>query len=243
MMDREALITRSILNDMSGGVMTVDPDGCIGTFNPAASAILGIAGERAVGQPLAEVLLADEGMEDFMQAILDAVYGGEVNQQRVVRVTRDGAKKSLALTTSYLRVTEPGREENLGVIVIINDITEIRELQQAELRLAESLKEQHSELQDAYRKIEENNQILASTMQRARVATISTLCLFLVAGAFAWDISGSPAPAQPVAVPESAGDAATLVVRPQPVVQTISLPGKLEPREEVHITSPISGKV
>ena len=243
MMDRETLITRSILNDMSSGVMTVDPDGRIGTFNPAASVILGIAGERALGHLLAEVLLVDEGMEDFMQAILDAVYGAEVNQQRVVRITVNGAEKSLALTTSYLRIAEQGRQENLGVIVILNDITQLRELQQAELRLAESLKKQHAELQDAYRKIEENNQVLASTMQRARVATISTACLFLVAGAFAWDISGSPQPARPAAEPVGSREAATLVLRPQPVRKTISLPGMLEPRQEVHITSPISGAV
>ena len=223
--------------------MTVDPDGRIGTFNPAASEILGIAGETATGQSLAEVFLADEEMGDFMQAILDAVYGSGANQQRVVRISRDGSERSLALTTSYLRVSEDGREESLGVIVIINDVTEIRELQQAELRLAESLKLQHAELQDAYRKIEENNHILASTMQRARIAVFSTLGLFLVVGALAWDTSRGPDPGEPVPTAASARDAATRVVRPQRVTKTISLPGQIVPRREVHIASPITGTV
>ena len=243
-MDREAIITRSILHDMSGGVMTVAPDGEIGTFNPAASEILGIPVEEAAGHSLAEVFLAQEEMEEFMQAILDAVYGADVNQQRVVRISKQGSERSLALTTSYLRVAdESAGEENLGVIVLFNDITEIRELQQAELRLAESLKLQHAQLQDAYRKIEENNQILASTMQRARIATFSTLGLFLVVGAFAWDTSGPPEAVAPELVATAPQDSATLIVQPQPITTTISLPGQIVPRREVHIASPITGTV
>ena len=245
MMDQDSLINKNILANMNGGVITVDPTGRIMTFNPAAGRLLGLDGEEVEGKLMADVLLTMEGADELVQAILDAVYNAGESQQRVVEVPSNGTLRSLALTTSYLKEDRGGEVRELGVIALFNDITELRELREAELRLAESVKEQHAQLQDAYLQIEESNQTLASTMKRVRLAAFFIIGLFLLAGLLVWR-GDSPAPAVAGAASgrASAGGATTtVVVAPQRVASTISLSGQLAPWREVEITSPITGNV
>ena len=242
-MDRQSLINRSILDNMGSGVMTISPEGRILSLNRAAGEILSIDVGAAENSLLGEVLLQEEGLEGVMQAILNAVYEKTTVHQQVVAAKVGGERRSLTLTTSYLRVESSGQVEMLGVIAIINDITEVQVLRETEVRLAESLKAQHAELQDAYRKIEESNQILASTSQRARISTFSTIGLFLVVGVFALgtgDTAPAPGQAPSLTRPEAAS---TLIVRPERVRRSIPLAGALEPRETRHVASPVSAAI
>ncbi len=250
MMDREALIHKNVLDNMNDGVMTIDLEGRIMTFNPAASHMLGLVPEEVLGRVFGEIFLTMDGMDDFTQTIFDAVYEAAVGHQRVVRVPLGDTTRSLALTTSYLQVSQDGGIQRIGVIAVFSDITEIRELREAELQLTESIKAQHIELQEAYRKIEENNQTLASALKKVQVvrvvATVFVISLFLAAGLRSWDTNlQSAAPDMPT--PRAAAPAATalhtLVVEPQRVYSTILLSGRLAPRREVNIISPLAGKV
>ena len=248
-MDQDAVIYKNILDNMHGGVLTVGLDGHILTFNPGAARILGIARDEVVGQVFAQVFMAREGMDAFAQAIMDAIYEAEVEHQRVVEVQYGDKTVSLAMTTSYLQSVRDGEVRKIGVIAIFSDITEIRELRETELRLAETAKAQHAELQDAYRKIEENNHALASATKRERVATVFIIILFLVVGLSAWetdllsddpaDVDASTAMAEAVA----SEDFRTVVATPQRLTSTITLPGQLVPRQEVQVVSPIPGTV
>ena len=247
-MEQDSLIHKNILDNMSDGVMTVDLQGRIMAFNPAASQLLGLVRDEVLGQVFAEVFLTVEGMDDFSQTILDAVYNAAVGHRRNVEVRVGGAVHSLALTTSYLQAVESSGE-NRGVIAVFSDITQIKELQAAEVRLAEALKAQHAELQDAYRKLEDNNQSLAAALKKVQVVRVVAMLfiigLFAAAGLYTWNADLVPtvigaATARPT---PSAEAVRTVVVTPRPITSTISLSGSLAPRREVHVTSPITGKV
>ena len=246
-MDPDALIYKSILDNMNSGVMTLDSDGHVMTFNPAASRILGLSRDEVVGRPFAAVFMTLGGMDDFNQAILDAVYDVAINRQQVVEIRlNDTAPRSLALMASYLHVVQNGETRRIGVVALFNDITEVKELREAEVRLAESVKVQHAKLQDAYHKIEENNLALASAMKRGRIAAGAIISLFLALGLYAWDTNLSTADTRPSAsVPDAptTTDLRTVVVAPQRLSSTISLVGQLAPHRKVSVTSPISGTV
>lgn len=246
-MDRDAVIYKNVLDNMSGGVMTVGLDGRILTFNPAAARILGLARDEVLDHVLAEVLMAIEGLDAFFQALMDAVYEADVEHQRVVEVQHGDKTVSLAVTSSYLQSVRDGEVQRIGVIAIFNDITELKDLREAELRMAEKAKAQHAELQDAYRRIEENNQALRTATQRERVAALGVVVLFLAVGLYAWQTDPGPdfnEPSLPVAsetvVP---ADLRTVVVTPQRLTSTVILSGHLAPRREVQVTSPLTGTV
>ena len=245
-MDQDAAIYKNILDNMHGGVLTVSLDGRILTFNPGAARILGIARDEVVGQVFAQAFMSMEGMDAFAQAIMDAVYEAEVEHQRVVEVQYGDKTVSLAMTTSYLQSVRDGEVRKIGVIAIFSDITEIKALREAELRLAETTKVQHAQLQEAYRRIEENNHALASATKRERIAVVAIVVMFLGAGLYVWEtdpLRDSPGTSLPVSEASASADLRTVVVTPQRLASTITLSGQLVPRREVQVISPISGTV
>ncbi len=245
-MDQDAAIYKNILDNMHGGVLTVSLDGRILTFNPGAARILGIARDEVVGQVFAQAFMSMEGMDAFAQAIMDAVYEAEVEHQRVVEVQYGDKTVSLAMTTSYLQSVRDGEVRKIGVIAIFSDITEIKALREAELRLAETTKVQHTQLQEAYRRIEENNHALASATKRERIAVVAIVVMFLGAGLYVWEtdpLRDSPGTSLPVSEASASADLRTVVVTPQRLASTITLSGQLVPRREVQVISPISGTV
>lgn len=245
-MDQDVAIYKNILDNMHGGVLTVGLDGRILTFNPGAARILGVARDEVVGQVFAEVFMAREGMDAFAQTIMDAVYEAEVEHQRVIEVQYGDRTVSLAMTTSYLQSVRDGEVRKIGVIAIFSDITEIKALREAELRLAETTKTQHTQLQEAYRRIEDNNQALASATKRERMAVVAIVALFLVAGLIVWEtepLMDSPGASPSVSEASAAANVRTVVVTPQRLASTITVSGRLVPRREVQVVSPISGTV
>ncbi len=246
-MERDRIVADRILDDMSDGVMTINREGRIITFNRAAAAILGINGEEALGRSFAELFLLAEDNDDFNQTILDAIYESSASHNRMVSFTNQGGRLSLALTTTFLKADD-GSGENIGVITVFSDITELQQLQEAETRMAEELKSKHRELQAAYLKTEQGNEQLQSALKKVQIirntATAFTILLFLGIGLFVWNRTpgGFKSPAA-VTSATKPGAAVTVPVTPQPVSTSISLTGKLLPLQMVNLASPISGKV
>ena len=224
--------------------MSVYPDGRIMTFNPAASAFLGVAQEDAYGRTFAEVLLSREGLDEFNQALLDAVQEGDVGRQREVSALVDGEQRAFVLTTSYLR---DGAGDSLGIIAVFADVTETKSLRETEQRLARQLEAQNEELQTAYRDVEENNETLAAALRKVQVtriaATVFVIGVFLAIGLATWSVGEPTVEAGGPAVASAANDAATVVVEPRRLVATIALFGRVAPQREVHVASPADGKV
>lgn len=239
------LIYRNIVDNMSGGVITIDPGGAVLTFNAAAARLLALEADDVLGRLFAEVFLTEEGLEQFSEAIVAAVYEKEIGHQQTVEVDRGGTLRSLAMTTSYLQATRDGAARDAGVIALFNDITEIRELREAELRQAEAAKAQHAKLRDAYREIEAKNRTLDGVLRKVHVmrtaAAVVVATLFLAIGTYAWN-TGAPAP-EPVALPGPATNGDRYVVKPQRITSTLSLIGTLAPLREVSVTSPMTGTV
>lgn len=246
-MEHDPVIAARILGDMSDGVMTINREGRIITFNRAAAGILGIPRDEVVGRSFAELFLQAEENDDFNQTILDAVYEASASHNRVVPFTRHGITITLALTTTFLK-DDDGVEEQAGVIAVFSDITELQALQQAEARLTDELKDKHRELQQAYLQTEQSNEQLQTALKKVQVirtaATAFSILLFLGIGLFVWNRTPGGSLAPPAAVSATRpGAAAMVAVTPQPVSSGITLTGKLLPLQMVNLTSPISGKV
>ena len=248
------LLYRSVFDCQTDGVIAVGFDGVILLFNEAAGRILDLSPDNVLRRRFAEALLI-EGLDEFNEAIVDAISDRSVGERRTLSVDRDGKRRIVAATTSYLRNSSDASAHSLGVIVVFSDLTEIEELREAEARTAEMLRSQNAELQQAYRKIEESSATLKATMKKFQIARVATTCLvialFAAAGYYSWGLG--PAGSRPVpgyadggASPSAAGNGEaprTVVVRPRPLTASISLTGRLAPWRKIAVTSPISAKV
>ncbi|MBW1798043.1 MAG: PAS domain S-box protein [Deltaproteobacteria bacterium] len=249
-MEQKSIIYKNILENMSDGVMTIDLKGQIITFNPAAANILGLKEEDVLGKKFAQVFFEYEGNDDFNQAILDAIYESNVGHRAMVDFDTGEKIVSLALSTSFLQDRRGSDLEKVAVIAVFSDVTEVKKLRDAEIRLTEDLKAKHEELRDAYLKIEESNENLNAALKRVQVvrivATIFIIAIFLGTGLFMWNKKPAAKAKTMSRSFESAQDVTqlnTFAVQPRSVSSTISLPGILEPLKVVNVVSPLTGKV
>lgn len=249
-MEQESIIYKNILANMSDGVMTIDLKGQIITFNPAAANILGLKEEDVLGKKFAQVFFEYEGNDDFNQAILDAIYESNVGHMAMVDFDTGEKKVSLSLSTSFLQDRREGDLEKVAIIAVFSDVTEVKQLRDAEIRLTEDLKAKHEELRDAYLKIEESNENLNAALKRVQVvrivATIFIIAVFLGTGLFMWNKKPAAKARTMSRSLKSAQDVTqlnTFAVQPGSVSSTVSLPGILEPLKVVNVVSPLAGKV
>ena len=227
---------------MDDGVVTVDRRGLITSFNAAAGEILGIASESCPGRVFAEVFLVAEGLDQFTQTMLDAIDNSELGR-RTVEIDVRGKRRLLTVSASYLPDAGPadsgGHDADAGgVVAVFSDISE-------EIRLKETVESQYAELQQAYRGIDEANGELSDALRKAQVvrvvATAAVIVLCLGVGWYAWD-AGKPAEGS-VPRAATAGAPATFVVTLRRIVSEITVPGRLYPRLETDVQSPVDGSV
>ncbi len=251
---REAsgLIYRNILDNVASGVMSLDTDGIITSFNAAAESIFGLDSAAVVGSRFGEVFADKEGLDQFLDIIFEAVYDSTAVHQRVVEATLGGETRSLSVATTYLKEERDGEALWTGVIVMFNDISEIRELREKELRLAKEVEGQHAELRNAYRELEETNQKLGVASKKITTirvgAALAVPVLFVAIGLYFWDSrpdAGLPASGSDIAgtahgAPEQAR---SLVVEPGRISSTVAMTGQLAPKREVEVAAPMKGKV
>ena len=241
-------IHREVLDNLEDGVLVVGVGGRVQTLNPAAERILGLeAGDKA-GQSFTELFVLREGFDDFTQLLLDATARRSGLERRVIEVAGENGARALSVATSYLRRRGSGDAwEASAVIAVFSDITELRELRETELRLANEALEQHGRLQDAYREIEERNAALASALRKVRVVQglgmVLAVGLFLAAGFWtsqSLDLFDEFA-TEASEVPTGAGSRMT--VQPQRVSDSMSLRGTLAPWRVVAVRSPIDSVI
>ncbi|MDE6662442.1 MAG: response regulator [Lachnospiraceae bacterium] len=118
-----------IVRNMQEGVMVIGIDGKIAMLNPAAERILGMKPED-VGKSYMSVFLMQEQNDAFNEIILDTIYEKAKADQAPVDFVRDGVTISLLLTTSYLYI-----DGERAVVVVINDMTKLNELRDAQVAL------------------------------------------------------------------------------------------------------------
>lgn len=124
--DESGLIYKNILQNMRDGVMAINLDGKIITFNKAAALILGISKDQAEGTSFVKIFLNDARNDEFNDLILKAIYTSDITHQKEVKYHLGNRVKYLQINTTFLtRVEYPeGKEHKYGIVVVFSDITD-----------------------------------------------------------------------------------------------------------------------
>lgn len=140
-------VYRNIIENMNEGVLTLNLKGVITSFNPAAERILDLKKDDVEGKNYIEIFYGLAENDDFNQTVLDALYESSVTHNRVVSFyTEAKARKTLFITTSFLKSLDGGMAGRIGVIAVFNDITELLELRDA-VRTMERIKKLNEQLE------------------------------------------------------------------------------------------------
>ena len=248
MTDRDPDIYRTLLENLSDGVIVIGFDGAVRMANAAFGRMFGLDSDKAVGRSFGQIFIAFEGFDEFTQIVLDAVAERGDIARRVTRVQVGEEFRSLSVTTSCLMAGE----ERVAEIVVVSDITEVRELRETELRQAEVIETQLGELQGAYRDLEARNEALSAMTKRVRTvrgaAMLFVMVLFLAIGAWyvrPLDLFSTTAAlvAGPEADAADPGVLPAVTVHPREFQSTIALRGHLAPGRVAEIVSPIESHV
>jgi adenylate cyclase len=121
------MLHENILESMDNGVIALDFEGKIITFNAAASRILGIAAEDALGKYYPEVFFAYEGNDDFNDVLINVIDTRQTHMYQEVPFTRDEETVIPLGITSSLLHDDQGHE--YGVVSVFSDLTEIKKRQ------------------------------------------------------------------------------------------------------------------
>ena len=114
-------IYEKILTHMADGVISLDLDGRVVTFNPAAARLLDVPPDLPVGQPYAATFLAEGRFEQLNDLVLKAILEAEIVHSETVQIEAPGQLRHLNVSTSFLR---DGLSAPVGVIVVLSDVTE-----------------------------------------------------------------------------------------------------------------------
>jgi len=128
------VIVQNILESMSIGLIVVDAEGEIIATNPAASSILGYKQEVIRSKRWAELFLERQENEPFNQILIDVVMGERTGMhQDVPYWTPEGQRLQLSITSSFLH----DGQQIVGLVMLIDDITELYRLHQEEKQALE----------------------------------------------------------------------------------------------------------
>jgi PAS domain S-box-containing protein len=117
-----AAMTDDIVASSRDGIVTIDPQGRLTSFNPGAEAIFGLSAGQVVGKTVAEVFLPIEGMDDFTDCVLQAVRQPDREHVANISLERDHGTLHLSVRTVLLR--RKGSDERIGVLVMMSDESE-----------------------------------------------------------------------------------------------------------------------
>lgn len=245
------LIYKNVLDNVASGVMSIDTRGVVTTFNEAAAEICNMTAQAVVGHGFFEVFSQEKDADEFIDIIFTAVYDSSTVHQCVVEATLGGRKRSLSMATRFLEEERDGKTVRIGVVAMFNDISEIRELREKELRLAQEVETKHSELREAYLDLEETNRKLGKAARKMNVvrmtAATAVPVLFIAMGLYFWDTSPHVEQFAESGVPDATSvapeDLQTQVVEPQRLTSTITILGRLAPKRGVEVVSPMKGKI
>jgi len=115
---------QAVLDNAVDGIITIEEDGCIASFNPAAERIFGLSAPEAIGQPVAQIIPAPHSDQYRMVGI-----GREVTGRRA-----DGMSFPLDLAVGEMRMGDQHR-----FIAIVHDLTERKRAAEERARLQDQI--------------------------------------------------------------------------------------------------------
>lgn len=122
--DRVSNYLNNIIESMSGGVLVVDPNGCITLFNQEAETITGCRQDEVLGRPYEQIIGLDAGRNLSVLHTLETGTGLS-NQEKDLK-RNDGRIMPLGFSTSLVRDTDGNI---LGAVEVFNDLTEVKRLE------------------------------------------------------------------------------------------------------------------
>lgn len=125
-LERRGRVVETVLANIAAGVVSVDPAGDITTWNKAAEQMLGVKAAGAVGRSYQEVFQADALRG--IQEIIDSVRGHE-SVERELKLSLEEQVRTVVVSAATLRDDDASI---LGVMVFLEDITQIQKVQRME---------------------------------------------------------------------------------------------------------------
>ena len=126
-MRRSAERLAAIIEAAPLAIFTVDGEGVVRTWNPAAERFSGRPASEVLGRPLARFPLGDE---EAAEPLRRALAGETVSRAEAVWTRSDGSRLHVNIATAPLE----GRDASRGILVVAADITERKEAEEAILR-------------------------------------------------------------------------------------------------------------
>jgi two-component system, NtrC family, nitrogen regulation sensor histidine kinase NtrY len=125
-LERRGQFVETLLANIAAGVISVDPEGTITTWNKAAEKMLGLEARAALGKSY-ETLFRSEPLQ-IMRDIVESVKERE-SVEREIKIPLPDQLLTAVVTAATLR-DDGGRI--LGVMIFLEDITQIQKVQRME---------------------------------------------------------------------------------------------------------------
>jgi len=125
-LQRRGRYTEMLLANVGAGVVSIDPTGKITTWNKAAERILGGKAGEALGKPEDQIFAVDhlQAVREIMESV-----GDGASVEREIKIELPDRVLTVMATAATLR-DDDGR--SLGVMVFLEDITQIQRVQRME---------------------------------------------------------------------------------------------------------------
>ncbi len=115
----------TVLEAITTGVVSLDPQGRLTTLNRAAAAMFGLSEAAAVGRPVEEVF-ASADLGDLLTLVQRVRRARAGSVEQALHLRRNGARVSLLATATALRGPEG---EYAGAVIVCDDLTELLKAQ------------------------------------------------------------------------------------------------------------------
>jgi two-component system nitrogen regulation sensor histidine kinase NtrY len=125
-LERRGRVVETVLANIAAGVVSVDPAGNITTWNKAAEQMLKVKADAAVGQSYRDIF-RDEALRGIRE-IVDSVKAHE-SVERELKIAFDDQLLTVVASAATLRDHD---NSILGVMVFLEDITQIQKVQRME---------------------------------------------------------------------------------------------------------------
>ncbi len=112
----------TVLGGLSSGVMAMDAQGNVQTFNSAANQILGVDLALWVGQPLSRLSQQNETLWPFIDRVTEGLKPDTREVSAEITLYRGEGRQVLLCRHSPLRFVE---EERAGHVLVFDDVTEL----------------------------------------------------------------------------------------------------------------------
>lgn len=110
----------AVLTSMMEGVIALGPDGKILNLNRAAASLLGIQAEAVRGKDIRSLVRSTP----LLEFVSEVEESGEAKETEILL---PGA--STKILKSYGRILRDGQGESMGVLIVLNDVTQIKKLE------------------------------------------------------------------------------------------------------------------